>query len=225
MKKAITITFLMIICLGLFFTQAFASGPTSASLKPNPTPGAGETPEVEQQEVNDKGPGKSDQHAGRKYNFKGEVTSFDGSVLVLSGKKGGTVTIDASTEIKVSGPADDLPTGAAVIQAGQQVMVQAVKTDTGFLALRVRIFPSKPAHIHRVGEVTAYQPGISITVKDKKGDTIFTIDPRVKILPADRADQLQVGAWVTIISPTSARKDAFQPVAKGIVVHPEKGNK
>ena len=167
------------------------------------------------------GADKANKKAGRKYNFKGEVTSFDGGVIVITGKRGGTATVDANTEIKVSGPEG----GAAAIQVGQQVMVQAVKVDNGFLALRVHLFPNKPAHIHRVGQVTDYQPGVSITVQDKKGTTTFQIAPDVKILPAVRVDQLKVGSRVTIISPARVNKDAGHPVAKGIVVHPEKKSK
>jgi hypothetical protein len=40
----------------------------------------------------------------------------------------------------------------------------------------------------------------------------------VKILPAERADLLVVGAWVTIISPRDVTQ--VEPVALGIVVHP-----
>lgn len=223
MKKTVSISLIVCLCLVLFVTQVFAAGPAGASPKPKKTPGPNETPEVEmeQQESQAQGQGQAKaNHPGRKYNFKGDVTSFDNGVLVIAGKHGGTVTVDANTEIKVSG-ADQ----SATIQVGQQVMAQAVKADNGYLALRVHLFPNKPAHIHRVGQVTAYQPGVSITVQDNKGSTTFQIAPDVKILPAERADQLKEGARVTIISPSNASADPTHPVAKGIVVHPAKAEK
>lgn len=212
MKKTISMSLIVILCLAVFFSQAFAS---SGSPKPKHLPNLDETPEVET--ADEQGPDKANQHPGRKYNFKGEVTSFTGGVLVITGKHGGTTRVDDNTEIKVSGP-EGGPTG---IQVGQQVMAQSTKTESGFLALRVHIFPTKPAHVHRVGVVTDYQPGVSITIQGNKGSSTFKIAPDVQILPAERADQLKVGARVTIVSPEDTTDQAL--TATGIVVHPEKG--
>lgn len=231
MKKTLSISLIAILLLALFFTQAFAVSSADPGVKPKQTPKPGETETVEapeaqeveqdQQESQGNKPDKAEKKAGKKYNFKGEVVSFDGGTLVLTPKKGGsnvTVTVDGNTVIQFSGPKD----GASEIKPGQGVMVQAVKTDgDAYLAVRVHVMPGKPQHVHRVGEVTAYEAGKSITVQDKKGSTTFQIATDVKILPAERVNMLKVGARVTIISPNDP--SATTPVARGIVVHPEKG--
>jgi len=81
---------------------------------------------------------------------------------------------------------------------------------------------SKPEKIHRVGIVTAYTPGESITIRAGNSMTYtFTLIGNTKILPKDRADKLAVGRRVTIISPRNVRGGAL--AAQGIVVHPAAG--
>jgi hypothetical protein len=228
MKKTISITAIVVLCLVVFFTQALAFN-TTVSAKPTHTPKPDETetsvaPGDKQNQPEKKGakpdkPGKGKQHAGKKFNFKGEVVSYTGGVIVLSLKDGSTVSIavDADSDIRVAGPKG----GVIDIQPNTQAMVQAVMTDQQtYLAVRVKVFPSKPQHVHRVGEVTAYEVGSSITVKDNNGSTTFQIAPDVKILPAERVEGLKVGARVTIISPRDP--SGATSVAQGIVVHPEK---
>ena len=43
MKKTISMTLLVFLCLVLFFTQVFADGPDSINPKPKQTPGPNET--------------------------------------------------------------------------------------------------------------------------------------------------------------------------------------
>lgn len=221
MKRTLSILILLFLALTLMVSQAFAS---NSSFKPKQTPGPNETPEVESQEVEqpDKPDAKENKpekvnHPGKKYNFKGEVTSFNGTTLVMNDKKGGsvTVTVDGNTEIKITGPNAD----TAKIEATSVVMVQAVKQDNGYLALRVHLMPNKGQKVHRVGVVTQYGNG-TITVKDAKGETTFTLAQEVKILPAERAGDLQDGARVTVIS----NSDPANPelTAQGVVVHPTK---
>lgn len=74
-----------------------------------------------------------------------------------------------------------------------------------------------------VGLVVAYTPDQSITIVNKDGaEFTFTIAPDVKILPANLADQLGVGSYVTIISPNNPGNDG--DVATGIVIHPQAPN-
>jgi len=229
MKKIASITAVVALFLGLIFSQVFASGSTAEiaakrTPKPNETELGRKPDNLEnqpgKQENKEKKADKTNKHAGKKTIFRGVVSSFEGSVLELSVKNGESVKISYDpniTEVKTPGH----NTGEATIQVGQQVLVQAVKTDQdNYTALRVQIKPDKPQHIHRVGEVTDYQPGKSITVTDKKGSTTFRIAEGVKILPAERADSLKDGSWVTIISPRDP--NGGEPVAMGIVVHPEK---
>jgi hypothetical protein len=146
MRKTISLTILVILSLALLLTQAFAFS-TPVSAKPRHTPKPNET-------VTDKAPGqsekldKSNKHPGKKYNFKGQVDSYTGGVLVLSVKGGKTitVTVDENTVIKVSGPKK----GARTIAPGTMVIVQAVRIDQqSYLALRVHIKPGKPRHVYR----------------------------------------------------------------------------
>ncbi len=214
MKKTIPVTLILLFCLVAFFTQAFAS---NGNDKPKKTPGADETPEVET--ADETGTGVMAQHPGRKYNFKGEVTSYNGSELVISGKKGGTVTVDGNTVILAPGQEDGTaPT--PTITVGQQVMAQAVKSDSGYLALKVHIFPQKAAHLHRVGVVTDYQPNVSITVQSKQGSTTFPLNSDVKVLPETRAGDLQKDATVTVVTTKDETTQAVTVTA--IVVHPTK---
>jgi hypothetical protein len=154
-----------------------------------------------------------------------------GSVLLLTLIDGSSVSVnvDAGTQIKFAGKKG--AASSSTIQPQDQVVVQAVLSeDQTYRAVRIHVLPAKPEHVHRVGIVTAYTPGVSITVESTPdeddqdegpapaGSTTFQISADVKILPAARADQLQVGARVTIISPHSASGET--PVATGIVVHP-----
>jgi len=216
MKKTLSIVLIAVFCLGLFFTQVFACGtPAGVSAKPTAKPNG--TPEVGVPDFVRKQPGKPDKHPGKKFNFKGEVVSFDGGSLVLTDKRGETVTVavDAGTVIKTAGSKDS----PAAVQPGDRVTVGAVKTENeSYLALRIVVIPGKPQKVHRVGVVTAYEAGVSITVEDSKGSTTFVIAEDVKILPEERAGDLKVGARVTIISPRDPSGGTV--VARGIVVHP-----
>src|ERR1051325_87471 len=108
------------------------------------------------------------------------------------------------------------------IQAGMSVMIQAIRDQSYHLvALRVMAIPGKPSKIHRVGIVTEYTAGKSITIKDKKGDTYsFTLNSDTKLLPAERVDSLAVGSLVTIIAPRDPASGGV--TVKGIVIHPAK---
>ena len=81
--------------------------------------------------------------------------------------------------------------------------------------------PGKPTKIHRVGTVTAYSAGTSITIQDKDGNLFtFALTADTKILPPDTTRTLGDGARVTIIS---RRDPSGGPLtAQGIVVHPDK---
>lgn len=71
-----------------------------------------------------------------------------------------------------------------------------------------------------LGVVVAYLPGVSITIIDVHGiQTEFALDSSLKIEPADKADSLKVGSFVTIIAP--ANVDKTKKTAVGIVVHPK----
>jgi len=215
-KKLWIILSVVVLTLGLLFTQAYAA-PPSARLSEKE--GVTSTPNPKRTESNPrKEPQKLPEEKQKKVNLKGKVISFDGTSLVIDQKKGGQVSIlvNADTTFKSK-------TEGAVPQPGDQVIVRAARQDDdSFTAIKVQIIPSAPSHLHRVGEVTAYSAGASMTVKNKKGETTtFQITADTVLLPAERADSLQVGSWVTIISPRDPGGSAV-PVAKKIVIHPQK---
>lgn len=87
------------------------------------------------------------------------------------------------------------------------------------VARAIIAIPGKPTIVHRVGTVTEYTPGISITILAVDGNTYpFTFTADTRILPADRAVELAVGSRVTVIAPRDP--GALSWTATGIVVHP-----
>jgi hypothetical protein len=160
---------------------------------------------------------KAQAKPGKKVHYKGTVESFSGSSLTITLKDGSsaTVLLDDDTSIH-------FPGGEGELAEGLTVGVLAAQSEEGDppVAIKIQVITGKPEKIHRVGIVTSYSPGASITIEGKKGTTTFAIDPEVKILPEERADLLAVGSSVTIISRRNPA--GSDPVASGIVVHPAK---
>ncbi len=143
----------------------------------------------------------------------------DGSLtLILADGRSLTFVVTGDTKIQIPGTGSG--STLADVKVGAQALVQASKSENGSLtALRINIVPGKPQEVHRVGTVTAYTPGVSISIQDKDGDaSTFALTPDTKILPQDRAAQLAAGARVTIIS----RRDVAggKLTAQGIVIQP-----
>jgi hypothetical protein len=205
-------------------SQAFAS-PGNLPYDNNNTPGVRATEKAEEkatEQANDaKDDAKENQLKGKREHFKGTVTAADFSSITLSLRDGSSVTIGLTgdTRLKFPGPKDSALTS---IQVGATANVQAIRDESNNLvALRVLIMPNKPSKIHRVGIVTEYTPGASITIQDKDGNTYtFTIPGEIKILPPERAGELAVGSRVTIIAPRDPATGGV--IVKGIVVHPAK---
>jgi hypothetical protein len=107
-----------------------------------------------------------------------------------------------------------------IIQTGMMAAIQATR-DPGSGALTARIvviIPGKPMLHHVVGWVTQYS-GTSITIKAHDGNSYtFSLSGDTKILPEERAAELTVGSFVTIIAPRDP--SSTQRTAQGIVVHP-----
>lgn len=193
----------------------------------------------------DKAERMGDNLAGKKVHFRGVVTAVDAASLTikLSGGEEIVFTLTDKTVFKIPtlGPDatwEKLNPGVTVLvqavkpkeagtetetavasetAAGEQV-ASATPTVSGLTAVKVLVVPGKPARIHRVGEVTAYEAGKSITIKARDGNEYtFALTDKTKILPDDRVDKLVVGAVVTIISPRDVTGGPL--TAMGIVVH------
>jgi hypothetical protein len=90
-----------------------------------------------------------------------------------------------------------------------QVMAQSAKPKNS----------EGPLPSQKVGWVTAYTPGVSITIWDHKSlYYTYVLTPDIKILPKNRVGELAIGSRVTIL----ARRDptTLGWIAFGIVVHP-----
>ena len=210
MKTHRVLLFLLVtFALLLASTQVFAS--------PANTAGAQATEKALEKDNN-----RNNQPHGKREHFKGTVTAVDSARITLTLRDGSSVTIGltADTQMKFPGPKDS---AASSIQSGMSVNVQAIRDPSDTLvALRVMVIPGKPNKIHRVGTVTAYTAGSSITIQAKDGNTYtFNLSADTKILPAERAGELRVGSFVTVIAPRDVT-NIGTPVAKGIVVHPAK---
>ncbi|MBN1450000.1 MAG: hypothetical protein JW963_03220 [Anaerolineales bacterium] len=190
-------------------TQAFAS-PVGAP-HPRNTPGAVATQKAEE---------KANGPKGKRENFKGTVEAVSATSLTLTLRDGSSVTIGLSAETRIKVPGMK---GATIdaIQPGMEVMLQAIRDQSGNLTARsIMVKPGKPSKVHRVGWVTAYAPGESITIQAHDGNIYtFALAEDVKILPADRVDELTVGSRVTIIAPRNPATP--QGTANGIVIHPQ----
>lgn len=168
-------------------------------------------------------PGKSGEQHGNgqgKSNFNGSVTSVTDTGYVITLKDGTeiTVTLDETTNLKVPTLKD---TTEYKLVAGQRVVMRTVKNEDGtYSVVAAHVIPGKPEKIHRVGEVTDYVPGVSITIMGKDGkETTFALTDMTKILNGDETVELAIGSFVTIISPRDP--SGGELTANGIVVHTE----
>jgi hypothetical protein len=221
--------FTILIAIFALASQAYTTPFNSTDPKSEKTPGVHETEKAAGQDDNsadsDKTPGakatekaleKGDKLKGKPEHYKGTIQAVDaGSITLDVAGTSVTVSLVPETRIHFPGNAD-----ATSLQTGQTVMVKARRDENGnLIASSVQVIPAKPAHVHRVGIVTAYSAGSSITIQAHDGNSYtFPIAADVKILPAERADQLAVGALVTIIAPR--QPGSTELTAKGIVVHP-----
>ncbi len=213
-------TLTLVIGLSLITTQVLASPLNVVNAKGGPfgtgTPGPQHTPGVPPVT-----PGaQATAHAGmtgKPQIFRGTISAVNSSGLTLTLMDGTSQTIGltSQTQIRIPGPKNS----GATLQVGMQVMVMAFTDQSNNLVARaVMVIPGQPTRVHRVGWVTAYTPGSSITIKAMDGSTsTFALTANTKILPTN-ANQPVVGSFVTIIAPRIP--SALGWTAIGIVVHP-----
>ncbi len=205
--------------LGLFFatTQVLASPAALAAPKKTPdhTPGAQATQGAIERAT--QGVGKPN---GKHVNYRGTIAAVDVSSLTLTLKDGSSLTFILNSDTRIKIPTLGRAATAADLLAGMQVNVNATQDNAGVLTARiVLVVPGKPTLTHRVGIVTVYTAGSSISIQAKDGNIYtFLLTAETKILPAELADQLVVGARVTVIAPRDVAGGT--QTATGIVVHP-----
>jgi len=221
MKKHRILLFVTLgILLLLATTQVFASPvdrPAGAQTPSAARPPGAKATEKAGEHVNQ----QASKAQGKHENFKGVINAIDLNSITLTLRDGSSVTVGLSADTRMKFPGYKASTPGSM-QPGMQAVVQALRDQNdNLIARRIMIIPGKPAKIHRVGIVTEYTAGNSITIQDKHGNSYtFAIAGETKLLPAERAGTLAVGSRVTIIAPRDPASGGT--AVKGIVIHPAK---
>src|SRR5512143_977022 len=112
---------------------------------------------------------------GKPTIYRGTIQLVSSSSLTLTLVDGSSVTmgITPDTKIRVPGPKANGDT----LVVGMHVVAMAITDSNNNLVARaVMAIPGQPVRVHRVGTVTAYTAGSSITIKATDGNTyIFTL--------------------------------------------------
>jgi len=218
MKKTyLPTTLILLFSLFLITTQALAGPANVISAKGAPSgtpgphiPGGQHTPGA-----------AATAHAslhGKPTILRGTISAVNSSSLTLTLTDGSSASVGltSDTRVKIPGP----KSSGAALQVGMRAMVMAfTDANSSLVARAVMAIPGQPIRAHRVGWVTAYAAGSSITIRATDGNTYtLTLTGDTRILPSDRADQLAVGSLVTIIAPRVPSAPGL--TATGIVVHP-----
>lgn len=229
-KKLVPLIIVVLLISVMLITEAIASPMQPlANGKPSKTPGAQATANALKWAV--KHPEKTKGTSVEKLvvkNFKGEVASFDTTQVVITLKDGTLVTILLTEDTLIKAPklnpnkkpkVEGAPLVVPALQVGMKVSIKAVVQDSTITALKIRVIPGKPVKVYRVGVVTEYTAGTSLTVLSKSGgSSTFLLTATTKYLPAERMAELAVGRTVTVISPRDVTGAPL--VALGVVIHP-----
>jgi hypothetical protein len=152
-------------------------------------------------------------------NFQGIVMNVSSESMTLLRKDGTAVTLIFTPQSTVKVPTNSKNSTIADLQINMRVTVHAyMDLDTGEIYVRsINVIPGAPEQFNRVGTVSDYQPGVSITIADETGATqtfIVTVD--TQIILQDPTLTLAVGSQVTIVTPLNDNADT--PTAAAIVV-------
>lgn len=237
-KSAIFVILTMVVGLLLATTQVFASPVTVVAKnteKPHgpPTPIETGVPPTENgmgvppaQNGNGAPPAhtpgaQATAHAGlhgKPQIFRGTLTGVNSSSLTMTLADSSSVTIGLTPDTRIHVPGPNSAGDTLVV--GMQVVVMAFTDQNNALVARMVVaIPGQPERVHRVGKVTAYTAGSSITIQATDGNTYtFGLTSDTRVLPQDQAANLAVGSLVTIIAPRVPSSPGW--IARGIVVHP-----
>ncbi len=149
--------------------------------------------------------------------IRGTLTAVSSTSITLNpddGSAAQTIGLTSDTHINVPGPKSQGDT----LLVGMHVIVMAFPDQNNALVARaVLVIPGQPVRVHRVGTVTAYTAGSSITIKATDGNVYtFALTANTQILPANST--IQTGALVTIVAPRDPSTLVW--TATAIVVHP-----
>lgn len=159
----------------------------------------------------------------KHHSFVGVITSIAATNIVMTDKQKGDVTLSVNAQTKFNVPGLKTIT-LANFKVGDRVAVLAIEADGGNLALHINLIPGKPIAVHRVGEISAYTAGSTITLKDKKGElSTFAITGDTQINLKRGATEIKVGDQATVLArrdPSSTEYTAkeilvYAPIVKG----------
>jgi uncharacterized protein DUF5666 len=227
MKKLSLLTALALILSLLFINTQALAGPANVieakggTPGPNNTPGAHNTPDAQNTAGPQNMPGaQATAHAGlhgKPEILRGTISAVSSSSLTLTLADGSSSPAIDLSSARIHFPGNS---SSASLQTGMNVVVMAFADASNNLVARfVMVIPGQPTRVHRVGTVTAYIAGSSITILASDGNSYtFALTADTKILPSDRAGQLGNGSRVTIIAPRVPSSLGW--TATAIVVHP-----
>ena len=123
---------------------------------------------------------------GERQSFEGIIKSIASPIIVVTTKKGDeTFQVGSATVYKVPGVTNATLSNFAV---GNKVSVSTaavtVNNVSQQMAQRMTLIPARPVKTSRIGTVTAYTSGSSITIQDKKGNNytfIITGDTKLNL--------------------------------------------
>ncbi len=187
-------------------TIAFAQRPTP----PITPPGQSGTPPA----PHESSPSGKD---GKRHGIFGTVTAKGSDSFTVHTKEGDVVvTVTADTRFHIPTKRNATFADLAI---GDRVAVNGTPTSSGITAKQVAVAPGKPTIQHRVGKVTAYTPGTSITIQDAQGGTETFVVTAQTIIRNPKGGGVAIGDKVTIVSRRDPSTDTF--TASAIVVHPQ----
>lgn len=154
---------------------------------------------------------------GKRHGIFGTVTLKGSNTLTVQTQQGDVVvTVTNDTKFRV--PTKRNATFAD-ISVNDRVAVNGTPTASGLTAKQVAVAPGKPTIRHRVGEVTAFTPNATITIKDAQGVTETFVVNAQTIIRNPKGSGVAIGDKVTIVSRRDPSTDTF--TATAIVVHPQ----
>ncbi len=183
-----------------------AKGPpgTETEVEPGHTPGAQAT-----------------LHAGlhgKPQIIHGTISAVDAASVTITPEGGSPVKIGLTPATKIHVPGPQSAGDTLLVGMRAVAMAYTDPATNELVARMVNVIPGQPMRVHRVGKVTAYTAGSSITILATDGNSYtFALTADTKILPAGQAANLAFGSLVTIIAPRVPSSLTW--TAKGIVVH------
>lgn len=173
----------------------------------------------------------------------GVVKSLAANSFILTTKHDGDVKVLVTAQTRFFIPTLRKATFAD-LEVNDRVAVNGTTGPAGFTAKLVTVAPRRPAIQHRVGVVTAYTPGASITIRLARGDddgdardardikaargpkhgagdlVTFKVTAKTVIRGPKGGTTVAVGDRVTVVARRDPATDTF--TASAIVVHPPK---